>query len=91
MLCPVQIRHIARKASQVTAAGKRLALLEDESLMWEYQKYRISQYLVSQLNLFAEMCLDRNYLAINAIEAKVSDRWLGGGLTKAAMMIRVMT
>ena len=54
------------KSSKDAAALKKLNEKKNASLI---QKMAVAKYFISQLYLSAEMCMDRNYVAINTLSS----------------------
>lgn len=64
--------HAVRKTGRNTIAGKPLRSKKDPAKQLTECKNQIVDYFCTQLYLFADLCLDRNYVSMNIIELKFS-------------------
>lgn len=64
--------NAVRRTGRNTISGKPMKLKKDPEKRQTDCKNQIVEYFCTQLYLFADLCLDRNYVSMNIIELKFS-------------------
>jgi hypothetical protein len=77
----LQMEQSRRTSSNVTSVGRAFSIarqkkkglffgMDDELEIGDEYKIQVSEYLLAELYLVADLCLDRNYVAIGILEEK---------------------
>ena len=67
MIARKRVGSIINKPSPAARKPKRKTVSEAKKSVFE-RKMQVSEYFVAQMYLAAELCLDRNYVAIELLE-----------------------